>query len=105
MNLFTCTARVITIPELSFYKKKSLAQMIVCVQNNKKRSLWYYIYTKAQGKLAREIFNTCSRGDVIIMQGYMNIISKKVIINNNLRKKSFINLRIKKIYPIRNINS
>lgn len=103
MNLFTCTARIITIPKLSFFKKKALIQMVICIHNNKKKSLWYYIYTTAKGKLANHIFNIYNRGDFIIIQGYIHTTYKQLDVNNNFKKKKFINLKINKIYPIKKI--
>ena len=104
MNLFTCTARIITTPRLSLYKKKALTQAIICLYNSKKKSLWYGAYTRSKGKLAKQIFNMYNSGDFVIIQGYISIKSKKVDSKiKNLKTKKFIILKITKIYPLKKI--
>lgn len=97
MNLFTCTARIITTPRLSLYKKKALMQVIVSLYNSKKKSLWYSVYAKSKGKLAHQIFNMYNAGDFVIIQGYISLKFKKI----DSKTKKFIILKITKIYPIK----
>lgn len=100
MNLFICTARIITTPRLSLDKQKPLTQMIVCMHNHKKRYLSYYVYTKVKGKLAHKVFEMYNTGDFIVVQGSIKMKVRKIQYSNkNTKTKKYIIINVHKIYP------
>ena len=95
MNLFTCRARIVTVPCLFLYKQKSLVQMLICLQNLKKSSSWYCIHARTHGRLARQLIDKYGKSNSFIIHGHIRIRSKK----NYTSKKKFMVLNIKKVYP------
>lgn len=105
MNLFTCQARIITRPRLFKYKQQFLLQTLVCLQNIKKGSSWYCIYTKVHGKLAHRVLDIYSKNNFVFIHGNIKIKSKKVYASKKIFKvKKFIVFNVKKIYPVLSTN-
>lgn len=100
MNIVIFTGRILNQPRLLRYKKKVLTKLVVCVPNNKKGVSCYNIQANAKGKIGNEIFDIYRKGDFVIIEGSINIHSKKISINKKYMKiVKFITIRIKRIHP------
>nr|YP_010904057.1 hypothetical protein REQ00_pgp117 [Caulacanthus ustulatus]WCH57308.1 hypothetical protein [Caulacanthus ustulatus] len=100
MNIFIATCKIVSQPRLLRYKKKSVTIMILLLYNNKKKAPWYCIIAIAKGKIGAEIFNLYKQGDLIILEGSIQIINEKNFVSGNYSETiKIINLKVKMIHP------
>nr|QCI07442.1 hypothetical protein [Leiomenia cribrosa] len=95
MNLFISFCKIIMTPRLYRHNNKPLVKLYMSTLNPKKGFIAYLINGKLKGKFGMKIFDLYKTGDFVLIEGSINIKSKK----KKMRKKKIITINIKKIRP------
>nr|YP_009774099.1 putative single-stranded DNA binding protein [Caulacanthus okamurae]QIZ74716.1 putative single-stranded DNA binding protein [Caulacanthus okamurae] len=104
MNVFIVTCKIISQPRLLRYKKKPLTTVIVLLYNNKTDKPLYHVTASARGKLGAELFHLYKQGDLVIVEGTIEIKKEKIYLNSSYPKNvKTINLKIITIHPTHHI--
>nr|YP_009511036.1 hypothetical protein [Hydropuntia rangiferina]AXI96709.1 hypothetical protein [Hydropuntia rangiferina]UAD87392.1 hypothetical protein [Hydropuntia rangiferina] len=101
MNVFICTAFILTQPKLKKVKHQNYCYMLLSlhnVYNSENRILNLKIKAFAKAKIAKRIFDLYKQKDKVLIEGSIDI--KKILLLSNHAKKYSAYIRIDQINNI-----
>lgn len=93
MNIFICTARIVSRPIFLQIQSVNLFHITVVVDNFRNTSIPFVVHVFAKGKRTKKILQKCSIGNYIIIQSSIHI--KKTLKSSKNDKRKMKNMFMK----------
>nr|YP_009731943.1 hypothetical protein [Gracilaria edulis]QHS70585.1 hypothetical protein [Gracilaria edulis]UAD85579.1 hypothetical protein [Gracilaria edulis] len=101
MNVFICTACILTQPKLKKVKHQNYCYMLLClhnIYNAQNHILNLQIKAFAKAKIAKKVFDLYKKKDKVLIEGSVYI--KKILLSSKLTKQYSIYIRIDQINSV-----
>nr|UAD85786.1 hypothetical protein [Gracilaria ferox] len=99
MNIFICTAYLLSQPKLTKVKHQNFCYMLLSLKNVLDNIPNIKIKAFAKGKVAKQVFDVYKQKNSLVIESSMYMKKMKTV-NNNTKKSKVIFVKIHKIHNL-----